>query len=215
MMDSLWHRAFSFPEAFVFELMIAPALAALVTPEFTKVATGRVLDVGAGGGSVAALLAQQRELDVVALDPSRSQRRRALRRAAKEPRLTVCNGRADALPFADNSFDTVVSSCAWKHWPDPSEGIAECLRVLRPGGTLTVIEIDGTATRDDFWQFARTTRFPVGMKRAYWRFSMHTVVRVAPNPAQLAQSFGDVPVKVSRIDSSPFLIASSDKSENK
>jgi len=121
--------------------------------------------------------------------------------------LSVCAGTAEALPFEDASFDSVVSSCAWKHWPDAALGVNECLRVLRPGGSLAIIEIDGTVTPEQFWAFARRSRVPFGMKRAYLRFAMRTVVGVAPSPTQLGDSFGDVPVSVSRLVEVPFTVA--------
>jgi ubiquinone/menaquinone biosynthesis C-methylase UbiE len=205
--DAVCRRAFSSPEAFLYEVTIARALADIVTPELAKYARGHVLDVGAGGGTVAARLVIDHGLTVVALDPSTAQVRRADRLAARVPGLATCVGSAQDLPFDDASFDSVVSSCAWKHWPDPAIGVRECVRVLRPGGTLAIIEIDGTVTPDAFWRFAKHSRVPWGMKHAYLRFAMRTVVGVAPSPAQLAQSFGDDPVSTSPLLDGPFTIA--------
>jgi ubiquinone/menaquinone biosynthesis C-methylase UbiE len=205
--DAVCQRAFSSPEAFLYEGTIAHALADIVTPELAKYARGRVLDVGAGGGTVAARLVREHGLTVVALDPSPAQVRRAHRLADRVPGLSACSGSAGALPFDDQSFDSVVSSCAWKHWPDPAAGVNECLRVLRPGGTLAIIEIDGTATPEAFWVFAKHSRVPFGMKHAYLRFAMRTVVGVAPSPAELAASFGDVTVSTSSLLNAPFTLA--------
>jgi SAM-dependent methyltransferase len=54
-----------------------------------------------------------------------------------------------SLPFAAGSFDLVVHSDTLEHVPDPETGIAECLRVLRPGGWLamTVPVVPGRLTR--------------------------------------------------------------------
>jgi SAM-dependent methyltransferase len=134
--DAVCRRAFSSPEAFLYEVTIARALADIVTPELARFARGRVLDVGAGGGTVAGRLVLDHGCTVVALDPSAAQVRRASRLAARVEGLSACSGSAESLPFDDNSFDSVVSSCAWKHWPEPVIGVSECLRVLRPGGTL-------------------------------------------------------------------------------
>jgi ubiquinone/menaquinone biosynthesis C-methylase UbiE len=64
---------------------------------------------------------------------------------------------AEGLPFGSDTFDSVYSSCAWKHSPHPEAGIAESVRVVRPGGQIVVVEIDGGSTGDDFVHFARTS----------------------------------------------------------
>jgi ubiquinone/menaquinone biosynthesis C-methylase UbiE len=47
---------------------------------------------------------------------------------------------AEALPFDDNSFDNVVSSLVFCSVSDPKRALAEIERVLRPGGTLHMLE---------------------------------------------------------------------------
>jgi hypothetical protein len=58
-----------------------------------------------------------------------------------------------------------------------------------------------------FWRFAQRSRVPFGMKRAYLRFAMRTVVGVAPSPLELAASFGDVRVATSSFPDAPFTLA--------
>ena len=48
-------------------------------------------------------------------------------------------GDAEALPFADDSFDRYVSCGSIEYWPDPGRAIAEAHRVVRPGGTVLVV----------------------------------------------------------------------------
>ena len=48
-------------------------------------------------------------------------------------------GDAESLPFPDDSFDIVSSNGVLHHTPDIKAALAECLRVLRPGGTFTVV----------------------------------------------------------------------------
>ena len=73
-----------------------------------------------------------------------------------------------------------------------------------------IIEIDGSSSRSTFERFARETRFPPGLRNAYVRFAMRTVVGVAPNAQELARSFENLGLNLSdvkRIGDSPFLLA--------
>lgn len=96
---------------------------------------GRVLDAGCGEGYGAALLAQRAGADVVALDydpPSLAHVR------ARYPGTRPVRANLVALPFADASFDAVVSLQVVEHLWDQDRFVAECVRVLRPGGTLVL-----------------------------------------------------------------------------
>jgi ubiquinone/menaquinone biosynthesis C-methylase UbiE len=97
-------------------------------------ARARTLDLGCGTGRNLPLLAGAR---AVGLDPSLDALRRARRRAAGTP---LVQARAEALPFRDAAFDTVVSGLALCSVADPSRALAEVRRVLRPDGTLRALE---------------------------------------------------------------------------
>lgn len=96
----------------------------------------RILDVGCGTGLLAARL--RRELPrarVVGCDFSRGMLAHAARRA-KAPALV--QGTALALPFADASFDAVVSTEAFHWFPDPVQALRELRRVVVPKGRVLV-----------------------------------------------------------------------------
>jgi ubiquinone/menaquinone biosynthesis C-methylase UbiE len=97
-------------------------------------ARGRALDLGCGTGRNLPLLTGT---NAVGLDPSFESLRRARRRAPGTP---LVQGSAEALPFRDGVFDTVVSGLVLCSVPDPARGLAEVRRVLRPGGTLRALE---------------------------------------------------------------------------
>jgi ubiquinone/menaquinone biosynthesis C-methylase UbiE len=209
--DDICRRAVSSPEAIAYEMTIAPALSRALLPHLrTRITGGMVLDVGCGGGRTAAATGQLPVTGLIGIDPSQSQIRSLTRRTRGNSAVWATRARVESLPFADDSFDHVFSSCAWKHWPDPRRGVAECARVTRPGGSLVIIEIDGLSTRPTFERFARETRFPPGLRKAYVRFAMRTVVGVAPNVRQLTQSFEGLNLSLSEVNGlgdSPFLLA--------
>ena len=96
----------------------------------------KVLDVAAGNGNVS-LAAARRWCDVVASDYVPALLERARERAAAE-RLAIEFREADAeaLPFADESFDAVVSTFGVMFTPDQDRAAAELVRVCRRGGRI-------------------------------------------------------------------------------
>ena len=105
----------------------------------------RVLDVGCGTGRVAAALAERNR--VWAVDPSPEMLAVAGRRLPRSAGLK--QGRAEDLPFKDDSFDAAVM---WLvvHLVDRPPAFAELRRVLRPGGRLVIATFD-PAYFDSFW----------------------------------------------------------------
>lgn len=98
-------------------------------------ARGRILDLGCGTGRNLPLVPAATW--VVGVDPSRPPLERARRRAPGRPLVQAA---AEALPFRDASVDTVLSALAFCSVGDPARGLAEVRRVLRPGGTLRMLE---------------------------------------------------------------------------
>jgi ubiquinone/menaquinone biosynthesis C-methylase UbiE len=109
-------------------------------------ACGRVLELGAGTGlNLAHYPAQVGELVLTEPDPAM----RALlerRLAGSGRRATVVAASAEALPFVDGAFDTVVSTLVLCTVADPVAAVREARRVLAPGGRLLFIEHVRAAT---------------------------------------------------------------------
>lgn len=105
--------------------------------------TGRVLDLGCGDAALPG---------AIGLDLSRAELARGT-----GPRV---QGRAQALPFADGSFDQVVSHLAFMLFDDLERVVAELHRVLVPGGTFHAVLGGGpTADGDDaFHRFLALAR---------------------------------------------------------
>ncbi|MES2756473.1 MAG: class I SAM-dependent methyltransferase [Pseudomonadota bacterium] len=120
-----------------FAQFLAPG--ALEFLERLKIAPGtRVLDLGCGAGQIA-IPAARAGAEVTGIDIAANAIDEARRRAAAEG-VTVRFEEADAeeLPFADESFDMVVSMIGAMFAPRPDRVIAEMLRVCRHGGRIAM-----------------------------------------------------------------------------
>jgi demethylmenaquinone methyltransferase/2-methoxy-6-polyprenyl-1,4-benzoquinol methylase len=95
----------------------------------------RLLDVGGGTGRVSQHL-QKRVAETWILDLSRGM----LRQTAGKLNLIPCQGMAEALPFAGESFPRIVAVDSFHHFHNHRLAAQELLRVLEPGGTLVIEE---------------------------------------------------------------------------
>lgn len=105
-----------------------------------------VVDIGAGMGA-GAMRAARSGARVLAVEPTpfvrRSLRlRRFLSRSRR--RLIVVEGAAEAIPAADRSIDAVWAVNTMHHWIDVERGVAEIVRILRPGGRVLLVDEDFT-----------------------------------------------------------------------
>lgn len=96
-----------------------------------------VLNVGAGAGSY-----EPEDRQVTAVEPSE-----AMIRQRPPSGAVVVQGRAEALPFADDSFDAAMAVLTVHHWSDRAQGLKEMRRVAR--GPVAVLTFD-PAFRD-YW----------------------------------------------------------------
>ena len=104
--------------------------------ELLAEARGRVVEIGAGTG-VNVELYPEAVSELVLTEPEEPMARR-LRERAGSAQVVVAP--AEALPFADDSFDTAVCTLVLCTVPDQDAAIAEIHRVLKPGGRILLIE---------------------------------------------------------------------------
>ena len=103
----------------------------------------RVLDVATGTGAVALELVRRYGCSVVGIDRSPEMLAVARRRVAAHElgaNIELLEERAEALPFADASFDALTVTYLLRYVDDPAGTIRELARVVRPGGTMASLE---------------------------------------------------------------------------
>jgi SAM-dependent methyltransferase len=121
-------------------------------------AGARLLELGAGTGKqLPGLLARGASVVSSDLGP------RMLGRLVDTFAVPAVVARAEALPFADGSFDGVCGAQMW-HWVDPAPATAEVVRVLRPGGWLA-LWWNEVAAQDRPWWVAQQERLEAGNPR--------------------------------------------------
>lgn len=103
-----------------------------------------VLDAGCGTGAVISLL-QKKYPDKHYTGIDLSEKMIGVARRKAIPGAEFVQGDCEELPFADNSFDAVLCSMSFHHYPNPESFFASVFRVLRPGGRLILRDVTGSA----------------------------------------------------------------------
>ncbi|MGB6918549.1 MAG: ubiquinone/menaquinone biosynthesis methyltransferase [Phycisphaerae bacterium] len=109
-----------------------------------------VLDVCCGTGDLARALLARRGRRIIACDFSSAMLARArskLGHALRAGRASVLEADALRLPLADGSVDAAASAFGLRNLEDPARGLAEMVRVVRPGGRVVVLEFHAPAGR--------------------------------------------------------------------
>lgn len=151
----------------------------------------RILDLGCGRGAVLMLAAQHLTTGrAVGVDlwrrgdqsgnSAEATRRNALAEGVAD-RVEVHTADMRALPFADESFDVVVSSLAIHNISRRAgreQAVGEAVRVLRPGGRLLIVDVRGT--RQHQAQLAGMGLGDVARRRLGWPFPAMLVTATKP-----------------------------------
>jgi SAM-dependent methyltransferase len=98
------------------------------------------------------------------------------------------HGKADALPFPEASFDTVLCTQVLEHVPVPGAVVAECARVLRPGGMLIVTVPQYWELHEEPHDYYRFT--PIGIATILQGAGFNVVrqIREGQGPAVVGQA---------------------------
>lgn len=175
--------------------------------ELARIAPGdRVLDVGCGTGTlaIAAKRAAGPNGTVEGIDPSPEMIGRA-RAKARRAKLEVAfeTAAAQHLPFADGSFDAVVSTFVLHQLPGDAihEAVAEMRRVLRPGGRLLLVDIGGDQGDRQTVHVRAAARHHVHL------FDLRDAAPLLAHLGMTETSSGDVGFRLSRFERVQYLLA--------
>lgn len=116
----------------------------------------RVLEVAPGPGFFAIELAKLGQYTITGLDISRTFVEIAATNAGQaRVKVDFQWGNASAMPFADNSFDLIYCSAAFKNFNEPVKALDEMYRVLNPGGEAAIVDLRKDATLEDIDRYIR------------------------------------------------------------
>ena len=114
----------------------------------------RMLDVASGTAGVALQLVARTSSDVVGVDLTRSMLARGQENVAEagmSQRISLVAGRAEQLPFPDETFDALTFTYLLRYVDDPQATLCELARVVKPGGAVASLEFLLPPSR--FWRF--------------------------------------------------------------
>ena len=155
--------------------------------DFDSLASKRVLEIGVGNGSHALLLAQHAK-EFVGIDLTeyavKSTKRRMETFGVRNARILQMS--AESLEFPDNCFDVVWSWGVIHHTADTSAALREIYRVLKPGGSATIM-----VYYRSFWGTYVAAGFFLGVLKGYWlkEKSLHRIVQRTTDGA-IARFYG-------------------------
>jgi ubiquinone/menaquinone biosynthesis C-methylase UbiE len=151
------HEVSASSPAEIYEQKFVPALfrqwGAIISDLVGAKSGERILDVACGTGvlACAALERVGSQGKVVGLDPNPDMLSVARRKTAQ---IDWREGRAEAIPFPDNSFEAVVSQFGLMFFEDRPAAFREMMRVLRPNGRLAVAVCDALDNSPGYAAFA-------------------------------------------------------------
>ena len=136
-----------------------------------------VVDVGCGDGFHLPIFARSAR-SVVGAEPHPPLVVRARNRVASLSNVRVVSGPAQRLPLDDASADVVHARTAYFFGPGCEPGLREADRVLRPGGALVIVDLDGAASPYGPWLCADEPRYDPAAVEKFFADNGFSLTRV-------------------------------------
>lgn len=160
---------------------------------------GDMLEVAPGPGFVAIEMATGRAYRVTGLDVSRTMVELARTNAAEAGvEVDFRQGNASAMPFADESFDLLACSAAFKNFSEPHKALEEMYRVLRPGGTALVLDLRKDVPMSEIRKYFRGIGLSTVNRWMTIAFRFMLLNRAYTQP-QLERMLADIPFRTKEI----------------
>jgi ubiquinone/menaquinone biosynthesis C-methylase UbiE len=157
---------------------------------------GDVLEVAPGPGYLAIEMAKGGAYRVTGLDVSRTMVELARANAAEAGvDVDFRRGDASAMPFADDSFNLLTCSAAFKNFAEPHKALEEMYRVLRPAGTALIVDLHRDVPMSEVRKYFGGTglgKVERWMTIATFRLML---LRRAYAPADFEQLLADIPFR--------------------
>ncbi|OIJ15171.1 SAM-dependent methyltransferase [Anaerobacillus arseniciselenatis] len=109
-----------------------------------------VLEVAPGPGYLSIELAKLGNYEIIGMDISKDFVEIAQKNAATAGvEVDFFQGNVSEMPIDDNTVDFIVCSAAFKNFSNPDTALSEMYRVLKPGGTALIIDMNGSASKNN------------------------------------------------------------------
>lgn len=102
-----------------------------------------ILDIATGTGDLAILMAETKAPKIIGADISEGMMEVGRKKVAEKglsDRITLQYGDSENLPFPDGTFDAITVAFGIRNFETLEKGLAEILRVLKPGGIFVILE---------------------------------------------------------------------------